>query len=1648
MDKHAPFSPGDVVRDRQTSKDYLIEAVVGSIAAGVAVYKLVGVLDDRLQEVWAKSEAELQEQFMTVVHNERHADPQVVLNQLREDFTNIVGQDTIIKAHLDQAENATLRDLVYVSREVEDDSFGRGLIDLAESLVRGGTRPNKAMVRQLLSDMAPANVNAEFLNDLTERINGQLVSASIRSGNARLMQPAEYQDLLQFAASEFSHAREAGLFATRQAMSELPKLSRTAQKVVTRVFGDRQFGTTSFGNWQELDQAEKGLDRAMIVYRELFKELTGKPMSRKLEAMLRKDFAYSRRMAELGRATPMTQLLVKRMNVESAKRLTDFVPTSKIQGLGLTGTLWRRAQQSERGAYSYLGGVISRTAGIKRPRHGTFFRPAVNWDYVARSQTVRQLGHSPDTISSMLSVDTSTFLNDLIGQRSFIMGHEPNSPIMNLANPRHLKALSETLSTGPHNTGSVLMDRDQLRRLLEQRANNQTLQLQDIIQQTGTIQQAMPSDIREKVRLSHYSGLGMATKDRVVDVQFNAGEMQHVLSPQRRLADSEAAMISKLLADPEEGKFRLWMVHHKQGAVFGSSNLPEMLQYMETNAEQLEHTGLHSADVAQIVEGVQQIFDVPRSRPLIEPGSRHDVRTVRGMLLAMKEQGMHHEQPRGLLTRTEVQSMAHAAQVNQKQELAQRVSQQRIAVGLIKNPAGDSETKILATNLNATTVERQTELVRRLYSEGGLIVDIETRPTRSGGWTLKELGWAENATSGQEFKFHLGDPGVIDQKIQAFIQLGKRMRQAPVVASHTDYDPRHLLEEAEIWKSAVSDRPALLKQLEDTIQTLQEVQQSKWLDLTVLHQMRTGETANQISQEYLALKFLQRGDRIEHHTALSDAQQAWKLAEQGRSQILSNLDHLQLMHGEQITKKDFFLMEASPRGMNYGRLLRVEDLTTPVEGGAVAQVREYVPHLVGGRWVFEKGVVAYEEHADSVHALAGMLAKKGVVTSPEQFGGEHSGVWEKALQEQAERELRDMLNVASLRPYPQHEKYTAALAQDLGPHGMVQYRARVEAKSRLNDIWSVAKDMREQYTTGLAADTATVRKPLLQDFLPQAVEKVFEGFEPLGTTQEGQQYYRGMVQHEALRMAQSPHYAEVFTKRTVWGQFEGSALGREMTSSLMGIDENPFRPMFLALHAQEMAMEKMGQSIPLKNYGHRLGGEVAGSRISFKLGDMEAGDIQRAAADFGSWGADMLLHLDHGRDQEAAHEFFSGMLGNERTAALRSSVTKIRTDLKIDQYNTEGWKAALLELSSNPETQEERLVADAMHELTHSSKGLYAAFQKLIADRQTNLLSVAQDEQSLAHGQSLVNHGTQLIKHMEAARQAGHTKIEDIFKLAMTEFKEQQGGEGLEFLADKGPDQAHFLRALAQLNPQDAATVIHRTDQLLGTLGEKLTQDDMMDTMVSETKGMWGVDRVKAMLEIARGQEGRAVRQAAEQASAARTIMQGPPTARIESEALHEYVNRANQAYKASNSRADWEVIHEMMLKAQPGEWMGAMRGPLMAAGGVIALMAAVRPSNDHFSQGEKQDRSSPFLPYAAKYAEIPGQSKIQRSWSGEPDAWQLDITFEGFVQSKQEQEELMRTVYDSMEGQVQVRKNHTQVADERDTNHRLASRELLRRSI
>ena len=155
----------------------------------------------------------------------------------------------------------------------------------------------------------------------------------------------------------------------------------------------------------------------------------------------------------------------------------------------------------------------------------------------------------------------------------------------------------------------------------------------------------------------------------------------------------------------------------------------------------------------------------------------------------------------------------------------------------------------------------------------------------------------------------------------------------------------------------------------------------------------------------------------------------------------------------------------------------------------------------------------------------------------------------------------------------------------------------------------------------------------------------------------------------------------------------------------------------------------------------------------------------------------------------------------------------------------------------------------------------------------------------------------------------------------------------------------------------------------------------------------------------------------------AQTIPHAPTQAQIES-ALTKVTAQAGAGEPGIGA-----VQHELVMRTANMSPLSSMVVPLLAVGGVLGLISATHRIKDKFTQGKISNQQGDPISLSS---EIPGKPGGLRSWHGESTPFQLDITFEGFVKSKEHHDEMISQVMDSLSGEMEFRKVDSKVDDKR----------------
>lgn len=170
-----PHEPGDLVRDPKTNWDYVIQSV--TLIAGVGGVVVYGIhLWQGATQTWsAKIYEDLQ--FKTLRLNKEKLTPDEVVNQIRRKLADVVNNRSDFLAALMKESDDTriFRDLLLLTSDVDENSFRRGMVELAEALVDYTKAvPTEGQIFDLLRnnidpDIVPDERIREFAKELANK---------------------------------------------------------------------------------------------------------------------------------------------------------------------------------------------------------------------------------------------------------------------------------------------------------------------------------------------------------------------------------------------------------------------------------------------------------------------------------------------------------------------------------------------------------------------------------------------------------------------------------------------------------------------------------------------------------------------------------------------------------------------------------------------------------------------------------------------------------------------------------------------------------------------------------------------------------------------------------------------------------------------------------------------------------------------------------------------------------------------------------------------------------------------------------------------------------------------------------------------------------------------------------------------------------------------------------------------------------------------------------------------------------------------------------------------------------------------------------------------------------------------------------------
>jgi hypothetical protein len=1303
-------------------------------------------------------------------------------------------------------------------------------------------------------------------------------------------------------------------------------------------------------------------------------------------------------------------------------------------------------------------------------------RPLTDWGALISGDNLKRSIVRPHT-GRMLSLDRDTVFNDLLRNARFKMqadGQELSLKMDGVSKQLYAALGFSQGEAALEHTQSLLINPQDLRKIVTAKEAGQAMDLSNVIRNNEYFQSLLAPEARAQLRAAHYpmnvAGHMHGNGPRMLDVYLpnmediayhkrSAMRLSHVMASEERSPTDRILRYLNLhlpLADPTRERVFQMDIQDTAGRTVRSlahTDLETLYKQLERERQTGQQVALHHTSVVRgkldfsrgpielehSLSELKTLFDRKKMQE-----AKVDLGNPKSVLNALRERVAPPGTPDAKFSRIWIQPVKQS----NERSLEGIVAQQRIAISVLKKAKGDKELKVLGTNITESSVAHQLTLTEAFFRrpEDRLVVDIETLQERTDNpdlWFMRSMAWGRTADLKSITRKR--DTTRPLTRAKAILQLVEEIKNSKVVASHGSLDPNQLVFEA---RRLSSDPSVLAKGLSNKLleaaAVLEEARRSKWLDLTLVHSLRTGESLRSVNQSYLTLKFLrdQEGRPVyERHDEHMDVFHALQLADQGQEDIMQQLAAVRkagLHEGDDVQKMGVKLLGVEPLSNKYSRVFAIEGLHEGVgaQGQPVvfAHFREFSPVMEGGRVQFKPNDLRWTEEHESVNALEAAIADGTAVVDSRNWG-KMKPLYEASQKNLSARELRQAINPLARRPYDPIQSYSRSVMRDLGPMSEVSYAARFKAREMFPQL--EAEMSRQQIAKG----------ETLENVMESSIQRLLDG---MGS--DWSETLKPYVAHELRTMRTSQSYKQRLTDSKVsdiaalmelpYGRLKYEAIRAQQTEG-----KGALVPTLMDMILRSDMSEK--GATETFDAGLQLSVSLGRTSVGLKYGDGSTRYIEKQSRKLDSLAAEFLLEMTRDDKRKGTpHAAVLEAMGYnpEQVESIKQAVEQMRANHGVDDLSIREWKQMIERLTYIHEGDDTApgLLRTVMKDLRYSEHGVQGALIEAVNKRQLQLLSSTADEES----ELKAARADKVLKTLGELKNMDMSAA-DMHRVAFT----MHQGEDLEFMRQKYDVES--TKYVLDLTQQDAERIKEQAEAMHHALAVSGDRDifDLSDAIDSSIHSAWdeghkGMQANQHAVGLMRGQmEAAAVHRQA-MADMGLTVT-GDAMKDTTAQTLAEGMNAAQAAganAAAGSKRTVQDATHEAVLVAGRGiKSFENLRTPLYLIGGALALLAAKEPYDDAFSQGKTSKGLGFIAPHAAKYAEIPGTNLTHTVWNGDPQPFRLDITFSGFVDSKHGQEQLVRHVFNTVDSHMEIRSNTTQVEDERAQNHRRQSRELLR---
>lgn len=1593
-----PFEPGDVVRDRKTSTDYIIQSAYGitagattaAIAGGIMVYA-TQLSDDKLIS-WAAHSADDLLISHAVIRKAQGDSAQHVRELFNDTINSLLNnrKELIDSIHL--PENSHLRDLFLVG--MDSTSIPDRFNELAETLVDlTGKLPSKEAIASILTDTADSH---HFPPEVIDYLATSMASAARQKKGAESFMLMDKSDLSRLMLNQNG---EIGgpLFV-------LDKLRRQ----VTDTSNDVRNSLA-----HEFLHSNTGLYDAYAP--SAYKSILALPVEDRVVALAKKavEEGGGTFTPELGNFFSSNARKIGR-DVQSGrfKNPASQIITNSLANDPELVTYFNNFRKTKR--FSFLNQFNKPTA------RGVVGRPAPR----PKRNIMGEIKGLDGRRSTKIAISTEAFFNEVIGNAKL--------SIDGMKGTMSNQAIRDKLASLVSPTSYMVFEQKTLSSIETMMAKNDAegINLDHLIEESG----------RLKAQIDETIGLDEDIRKRLfAPTNFGAVDPKDpylVLTNHAQL-DTQTTlqgMISGLRADEKrvpEGKRKVYYARSSQTkAMVASHSLEEMINNSVEHGFNQIRSNDSSADLG---EGITQVgSDLSQelhvgSSAIIDSSKMAAIKeVVRGQTETIhiaKSERIKRAQPKALV-----------------ESFLKGFDSENLAIAQVKTKDGQSFFKLMGTAVEASLTQ-QMDLLAHAQGGHGIILDIETRKNLTTGKDIiKEIAYGNRGSQKSWTNITETElPGILEELANDLSAKSGDQYKIRAVGTQSNYDIPMLIMKA---KAAKERNPDLADRMDRVISIFHDVETNRLFDVQLGYQLH-GEDLGNLSQEYMSLKYLKRQ---ETHGAVQDVKDAWEILD---SLVPHNIESIDFISGLSVEEKALLYLDTNTLSPYAGRIRQLLSLRTQysADKGAnkyVATFREYdsVRQLDGSFKLVPMQHV-FEQEADSASMLGaavhkyGMRADQSTWNDPTLTTAEGSismaQFHQNLIRDREGRETRGFNpNVSTYfdtvdkwipdehGPYAAYSLLKNHEARQLLPYVQQEYATQMKAYILENNITrrnmntldllktsefagkAVDKVLKERdiQTVGLIDRDTHLEylKELLVDAVghPGKLDSKGRAAElinsPTGqyllnvartTLKEGSRttdlYYNlaygNLIRQASLtnslyRQSATPRLALSMGQKTTNFQFIGEGSVPTLKNQMSN------------LAAQDLfALEnKSAVGQHLESLGYNLD-ELKTQAEEFKAKKHTPGNIK-------AW-------------EQAQHE-----LPITEVDASIDKLISAHGDLKNSELMHNSLISSVLKKAENAQTPE-----------------LQAFGAKLVED----LRSIDRSKGLGLEAEKVFFHHAQKNERMMAELLTDTYRDTNIEGLSLRQIAEaraqtQRQHNDINAIAEASNNRDFGKQLYEEVREKAKETIVQHKDD--PDFNPARVFSDTMDA---------AIDQHKAGLA------------AQPQIQGARVGIQ---------DAMQTAINKA-EATVAQSQGGSVEVKLQQKLGLMEGlngiaagtKMFSKVSAPLLALGGLVGLMAAKNPNMDPFSQGphSEYNNMSGDEHLVAKASEIPGHADRPTTWFGNLEPFRLDISFDGFVQHKDEVDRLQRDVFNILSSQVEVRKRTGDVQDRRNKQHRMMAIDTIR---